>query len=491
MTLLEQCQIWNEHDEYQRIIEAIEAIPAGDRTPELDSELARAYNNLAEVTDQELFEKAVGLLLPHKEYFNGDHSWNFRLAYAYFYLGREGEAKSYFEKALEARPGDEDTKEFLDACRRSLSLPRFEKNFRERTLEAWAAFEKAEAGLRSMMDREDRDSVAEELIGTCSEILETAFGAVSFELGYNGEKYELILTPEGDKAQLFQMVYFERHAPAAVLERWNIWVGRQPSIGFSLRSDGNEVSGSDVLVWVEKQANNRVSLTLYCEKLIPLLQENENRAWWLLCTLTDQILGEIPSMSCIDAFDVTDTPREEPSILMTELPRALEGMGLSLNLDAQEYLDNSYSGYEMKPVEDPDADWRLDVYIATTRLEALIGEYLRGDSDVMDVLHRDGAVGGFLGYPLDGFTGEKRAADILDFRDALQAAITEQAGEDAVTFLGGATGLYCGYLDFIAWDLRPVLGAAKGFFEKSSLKWAAFQTFRRDADLVFLLDREQ
>ena len=72
------------------------------------------------------------------------------------------------------------------------------------------------------MDREDRDSVAEELIGTCSEILETAFGDVSFELGYNGEKYELILTPEGDKAQLFQMVYFERHAPAAVLERWNI-----------------------------------------------------------------------------------------------------------------------------------------------------------------------------------------------------------------------------------------------------------------------------
>lgn len=140
MTLLEQCQIWNEHDEYQRIIEAIEAVSAGDRTPELDSELARAYNNLAEITDQELFEKAVGLLLPHEEYFKGDHSWNFRLAYAYFYLGREGEAKSYFEKALEARPGDEDTKEFLDACRRSLSLPGFEKNFRERTLEAWLHF---------------------------------------------------------------------------------------------------------------------------------------------------------------------------------------------------------------------------------------------------------------------------------------------------------------------------------------------------------------
>lgn len=49
MELLEQCQKWNENDEYQKIIDALEAIPAGERTPELDSELARAYNNLAQV----------------------------------------------------------------------------------------------------------------------------------------------------------------------------------------------------------------------------------------------------------------------------------------------------------------------------------------------------------------------------------------------------------------------------------------------------------
>ena len=42
MELLEQCQTWNENDEYQKIIDALEAIPAGERTPELDSELARA-----------------------------------------------------------------------------------------------------------------------------------------------------------------------------------------------------------------------------------------------------------------------------------------------------------------------------------------------------------------------------------------------------------------------------------------------------------------
>ena len=43
MELLEQCRIWHENDEHQKIIDALEAIPEGERTPEQDLELARAY----------------------------------------------------------------------------------------------------------------------------------------------------------------------------------------------------------------------------------------------------------------------------------------------------------------------------------------------------------------------------------------------------------------------------------------------------------------
>ena len=48
MDILKQCQKWHEKDKYQKIIDALEAIPAEERTPEMDSELARAYNNLAD-----------------------------------------------------------------------------------------------------------------------------------------------------------------------------------------------------------------------------------------------------------------------------------------------------------------------------------------------------------------------------------------------------------------------------------------------------------
>ena len=40
MELLEQCRIWHENDEHQKIIDALEAIPEGERTPEQDLELA-------------------------------------------------------------------------------------------------------------------------------------------------------------------------------------------------------------------------------------------------------------------------------------------------------------------------------------------------------------------------------------------------------------------------------------------------------------------
>ena len=49
MDILQQCQKWHEEDKYQKIIDALEAIPAEERTPEMDSELARAYNNLGDL----------------------------------------------------------------------------------------------------------------------------------------------------------------------------------------------------------------------------------------------------------------------------------------------------------------------------------------------------------------------------------------------------------------------------------------------------------
>ena len=490
MELLEQCQQWFEQDEAQKVIDTLEAIPTGERTPELDSELAKAYIAIADIGDREPFEKALELLAPHETYFAGDHCWNYRIASAYYYLDEEGPALRYFEKALEARPGDNDTQEYIDDCRRRLSLPRFEKNFRERTQEAWAAFSQIEAELCQIIDTDETHQRGDELIEKCGNALKTALRDTSFELGFNGEKYELILSPEGLRSRLFPLVYFQKQAPESVLEHWNIWVGRQPCAGFELRAGEIEVRAEDVQMWAEETEDHQVSLVLYCEKLTPILKEDTDKVWWALSMLVDQTIGEVSAIALIAGFDVYAQPKEGPAKLLSELPELLQSMGLSLWRDGSDYLENSYLAYELKPVEDPEADWRLDVYTGSCRLPVLINDYLTARADTVDEYHRDGIAAGFLCYPVDGFAGEDRAEQILQFRDDLRDAILEKAGAEAVTFLGGATGLYFGYLDFLAWDLPAVLDAARVFFEDLQIDQGGFHTFRRDVGTVRLWEKE-
>ena len=500
MDILKQCQKWHEEDKHQKIVDALEAISAEERTPEMDMELARAYNNLADSSEPEgrkLLHQALELMQSHEEELGDTYSWNFRMGYAYYYLDQEGRALRHFEKALELHPGDDpklntrqDMEELIDSCKKGISLPQFSECFRERTEDWWETFAEMEAELRQMMDEDKDHTRGAELVAQMQETLNLVFDEISFEMGFNGEKYELILTPEGDKVKLFELVYFQKHASKEVLEHWNILVGRQPLPNIGLRTeDGWNISGDDVQIWLEEQGENSFAISAYCEKLLPKLQEEEGRAWWMLTTLTDQVLGEISHMRYIDSFDVLEEPKAEPSFLLSQLPDKLREQGLELSTDPEAYLE-SYLGYKMEPKQDPDADWRLDVMAGSTCCVPLINGYLNADNDFMDDLHADGAVAGFFCYPLDTLREEEGSQKIFDFRDKLEEVLTGGDGSEVLTLTGGATGLYCGYVDFIAWDIQEALNMAKEFFEGTDIPWAIFHTFRREAGSVSLKQQD-
>ena len=496
MDILKQCQKWHEEGKRQKIVDALEAIPAEERTPEMDMELARAYNNLGNPGSQEsrkLLRKALELMQPHEEELGDTYSWNFRMGYSYYYLNQEGRALRYFEKALELHPGDDpklntkqDIEELIDSCKKGISLPQFSDCFRERTEDWWETFAEMEAELRQMMDEDKDHTRGAELVAQMQETLNLVFDEISFEMGFNGEKYELILTPEGDKVKLFELIYFQKHASKEVLEHWNILVGRQPLQNIGLRTeDGWNISGDDVQIWLEEQGENSFAISAYCEKLLPMLREAEGRVWWMLTTLTDQVLGEISHMWYIDDFNVLEEPNTEQSFLLSQLPDMLKEKGANLSTDPEAYL-NSYLGYKMEPNKDPEADWRLDVMVGSTNCVPLINGYLNADNDFMDALHADGAIAGFFCYPLDTLREEEGTDKIFDFRDKLEEVFTTGDGPEVLTLTGGATGLFCGYVDFIAWDIQAALQMAKEFFEDSDIPWASFHTFRREAGTVNL-----
>ena len=68
--------------------------------------------------------------------------------------------------------------------------------------------------------------------------------------------------------------------------------------------------------------------------------------------------------------------------------------------------------------------------------------------------------------------------------------LTGGDGSEVLTLTGGATGLYCGYVDFIAWDIQEALNMAKEFFEGTDIPWAIFHTFRREAGSVSLKQQD-
>ena len=79
--LLGQLQRWHEEDQYQRIIDAIEAIPQPERGYELTCQLARAYNNLAGPEEAGPLEKSVSLLESIADQGQEDPLWHYRLGY--------------------------------------------------------------------------------------------------------------------------------------------------------------------------------------------------------------------------------------------------------------------------------------------------------------------------------------------------------------------------------------------------------------------------
>lgn len=334
-----------------------------------------------------------------------------------------------------------------------------------------------------MMDADKTHERGEEIVDRIERILRLAFEDVSFEVGFNGVKHELILTPEGNRMKLFELVYFRSHAPASVLRHWEITLGRRGTSGNELHAGGVRIGGEDVQAWLEPD-DDAFKLSVFCARLADLKAKEEGRAWWMLTTLTDQLLGEIPHMRWINDFELLDAPRAVPGFLLSDLPDKLRELGKDLALDAETLLENSYVGYTREPDPDPDADWRLDVIAGSTACPPLINGYMSADDETMDALHADGVTAGSIAFSLAGFTGENRTQGIFAFRDALEAQLEKACGPDVVRMVGGATGVHFGYVDFMAWDLQPVLFEARAFLEASDVPASSFHVFRREVGSV-------
>ena len=244
---------------------------------------------------------------------------------------------------------------------------------------------------------------------------------------------------------------------------------------------------NEIQVWTAWE-NKEAKVSVYCEKFLPLLPENKNDAYQIVYIMLDYAIGELAEMKYICELNILDTPFAEPALPLAQLQKHfMENLSLSREelLDAERYCE-LYYGYQMKPDEKADDGLRRDVYVGSSCFVSLLNEFWHTETYIMDSYHKDGIVAGYFCFPLYGFEGENRGNEILDFRDDSATMIEQAAGLDSFAYLGGATGIYYGYLDFIAWDLKAVLDAAVAVFSRSGLDWVMFHSFRQDADGIML-----
>ncbi len=494
---MEELTRLNEKEEYGQAAEMLLQIPGEELDQELQGELARALNNA------ERYEEALEVLDAIGAEGRGDAKWFFRRGYALHGLERFAEAREDFEKAAELDPEDPDAPEFIRHCSFSLAYPAYAGTFRERVETFWERFAQEEEELRRLIGEKEMEGAME----LTSELLRTAFSEAYFEIGCNGRQYELILTAEGMKQRLFRLEYWKKHAPDGLLDRWKFTVGRpqcpdpEKSV---LRMFDTGVCGADAAVWPEVLDGGAVGLNIYCEALMPLMEEDENKAYSLMAVLIDQCIGELSAIKNVGYLELLRTAEFSPEVSdgdvrgpvrLCDLQGFIDSLrnkkdgedgdgGMTAdggpvsdgeeNPDAAQSPCGCYTAYQMEP-ENGEYRLRGDVFIGSTCCIPVLNEFYGGRTDIVDENVRDGAVFGFLYYNND----KVPRSEMVPFRAAMEDEISAAAAECGEV-IGGATGVDYSYIDCICYDLGRFLEVAGEVMNRRDLDEIVFHVFRGD-----------
>lgn len=501
MQLQQQINQWHENNEFQRIVDAIEALPSHEQTPALLSELGRAYNNLyfqAQSDEgKEYLLKALHILQSLEMELSDDPKWHFRIGYSYYYLDQEAHALPHFKKYLDYDPEDKDTLELIERCQRILSTPAAQgRDFEARAQMAWAHFEREEATLRQMvLQTQENQGNSDDLMVTVQQILAPVFEDPACMIGFNGEKFELILSPSDFQPELFPILYFLQKAPAHLQAQWNFVCGqpRWPEDEALPLPNGTPLRWPEVQVWAhpvdedaaadDEQAMPPRYWAIHCwhEALAAFAREDADAATTLAQVLVTQAVGEAVAMTALDDVQVLAAPENAPSMSLADLQAYLLQACPELEKLDLQILQQRYSSYEIAPERRAQAEKvagheRNDVIQGFTPCSHFVRAFLGGTDEIAAHFQNMGATPGFFFYPR-----AENAPSHAQLQDELKTIL----GENKITFIGTATGSHFNYVDCIYWgDVQTfsVLSQKVGKNAISdSLNYLAFRVFRPDA----------
>lgn len=428
--LMKQIDEWHDAEKHQEIIDALEQIPEAERDFETTSLLARAYNNIEE------YAKAAELLESVKEEGAEDERWNFRMGYAQYFLDNNREALSYFGKARELNPEDEDALSFIRQCNMTLPLT-------QRVKEFWNWFVENEEKLSGMMNPKSMEEA-----DAFMEFISKGTNLISEDMHFNiGGDHEFTFSVEGWPDLFIIYPYIISCMPECLKGKWKFFPFNPGKVGsFAYRVHDTDVDMGKIMVkasYDEKREN--FNIRYYDKNLCALPEENSDGNFHVILEL---VLGEGVSFKYVNGIERA-SGIEEGMIALSGLRQHIEETVKSHGHEFFENPKDVYTGYQLTPKESDEL--RFDVIVGSTCLDSIVADYYHGSTEIFD--HADGFGVQALYMVFQNGVGED---NILNFRHDLEDRITGEILEpgNLGVITGGATGTEYSYIDLFVYDLR-------------------------------------
>ncbi|MCD8340017.1 MAG: hypothetical protein LUC43_07460, partial [Burkholderiales bacterium] len=487
MSLFEQCKIWFIHQEYPKVIEALEENSELLKHPEPALMLMSAYISSAHGWKDRLnYEKVVHLWHTHEKVFSKFSGALHALAMAYLGLEQYGLALDYFNKAFKiGGPVDHLIGDILSLCRKKLTSPTFTEPYRARVNKAWKAFEEDEYKVHNLLEGPipSYEKNAEAL-ALSRDKFEIAMDEPGLRLASGSEngKSGLVFSPMGQWSNFFKQCALIAVTPQSIKQNWVITIG-EPQIGYmSLQVYGLNLDSDDWLVWLGKTKKG-YKLSAYCPKVV---KSSMPKGLYVKLAegFINNAIGELPRMKNFGKPDVLKVPRKSAPVPLTKLAEFLKRKGFDLNEKVLAYTENDVPfNMSINPVlqNAPDSEGpRHEIMEGFTSFPDLIIEYATGKNDIANDLFACGAVPGtiFFTPPMKGGLADAKNTAYVQ---KLQRLLDEKCALNSFMPISIATGAVWSYFDLIAWDINEVMRVARKFFRENPVRSCGFQVLHTEA----------
>ncbi len=464
--LYKQLVRWHEEEEFQKIVDAVLALPEDERDYELTGQLARALNNLGD------YETAAEFLLSVEEEGSSDPLWHYRLGYAYFNSNMFKQAKEEFEKVLQLTPEDDDAQMYLEWCEEELSptaktdrlndrLMATEAlmvgvTFRERTDAFWQWFTQREAVLAEMVKKRNEEE-ADKLIEMVAEGVRLLGEDVNFNIGGD---YEFTFAVEGHVYLFYLLPWLVARMPEQFRGKWNFLPYMQSTQGESLGFEmyGRNIPLEEVKVGLHyEEQQNYFDVRFYHKALADLPENDSYNAFYIMMELT---IGEGLARIYVNRVEQA-VAMEKGMFPLTKLEAC---MTMALEEAKKNILlrpDERYTVYEMALEEGKDL--RYDTVVGNTCFTELVQDYFSGEVTNVDKLEDSGAKAVFLVIPVENNESSESLRLRYEIEDCLIARVLGErgSGREIGMVLGGACGKDYLYVDLLLYDAPAFIVAAR------------------------------